>query len=108
MHQPSWVADSCTLPTLEQPLRQAEWEALVAGHLAGVRHPEPGQLILTLRGGNTLREHLNDLVERESECCSFFTFTITATPQGADLGIGVDREHEPFLDALAASCRPIP
>ncbi|MET8028575.1 hypothetical protein [Streptomyces avermitilis] len=46
-----WVPASCTLPTTEQPLRVAEFDALFAGRLTGTARPEPLRLLLVLTGG---------------------------------------------------------
>ncbi|WP_327136243.1 hypothetical protein [Streptomyces sp. NBC_01343] len=45
---------------------------------------------------------MRDLVERESGCCSFFTFTTAVGEEVIPLDIVVDQAHEPVLDALAA------
>ncbi|WP_329142498.1 hypothetical protein OIU91_02480 [Streptomyces sp. NBC_01456] len=36
----SWVPQSCTLPTEEQPLRVAEWDALFTGRLQELSRPQ--------------------------------------------------------------------
>ncbi|MET9835810.1 hypothetical protein ABZ078_42515 [Streptomyces sp. NPDC006385] len=41
-------------------------------------------------------------MERESGCCSFFTFTTIPGTDLIGLDITVDPEHEAVLDALAA------
>lgn len=42
------------------------------------------------------------LVVRETACCSFFTFTLTATGGALELGVAVPDSHVEVLDALAA------
>ncbi|MFE9928567.1 hypothetical protein [Streptomyces sp. NPDC005533] len=100
----AWVPQSCTLPTEERPLRVAEWDELFAERLTSLSRPRPLHLRLDLAGGEGVEDRVRDLVERESGCCSFFTFTLTTTP-GQDLirlDISVDQAYEPVLDALAA------
>ncbi|MEO3842790.1 hypothetical protein [Streptomyces sp. CNZ287] len=120
----AWVPRSCTLPTAERPLRVAEWDALFAAGPVSLSRPEPLRLRLVLAGGPEVGERVRDLAERESGCCSFFTFTTgtdTGSGTGADTGTGtaagrggdrtaerlwldiaVDPAHAAVLDALAA------
>jgi hypothetical protein len=97
MTSPTWVPEACTLPTAEQPLRLAEFDALFTTG-SGVRLA-PTQLRLDLSAdADTVR----DLARRESECCSFFTFTITTPQPGrVRLDIEVPAGHVDVLDALA-------
>ncbi|MEU6069813.1 MULTISPECIES: hypothetical protein [Streptomyces] len=96
-----WVPQSCTLPTTERPLRVAEWDALFSERLTDVFRPEPLLLRLELPGGGTVQERVRDLVERESGCCSFFTFTVAGEGSRVRLDIAVDQAYAPVLDALA-------
>ncbi|WP_405444901.1 hypothetical protein [Streptomyces erythrochromogenes] len=102
MSDPAWVPQSCTLPTEERPLRVAEWDALFAERLTSLSRPQPLRLRLDLADGQGVEDRVRDLVQRESGCCSFFTFTITPGPHLIRLDISVDRAHEAVLDALAA------
>ncbi|MFW6691453.1 hypothetical protein [Streptomyces sp. MAR4 CNX-425] len=103
MSEPEWVPRSCTLPTEEQPLRVAAWDALFAERLVAVDRSRPLRLRLGLRGGDGVAERVRELAELESGCCAFFTFgTEDDGVGGLVLDIGVDRTHEAVLDALAA------
>ena len=104
----SWVApDACTLPTAQQPLRVAEFDALFADHLASLEWHGRAALILDLRGAAGLADTVRDLVARESACCSFFGFTVTKRP-GTDhvelvrLDVMVPPGREDVLAALGA------
>lgn len=97
----AWVPQSCTLPTEERPLRVAEWDALFAERLTSLSRPEPLRLCLDLAGGPGVEDRVRDLVARESDCCSFFTFTINVVEDQIGLDITVDQAHEAVLDALA-------
>ncbi|MFE9446203.1 hypothetical protein ACFYO2_46565 [Streptomyces sp. NPDC006602] len=97
-----WVPQSCTLPTEERPLRVAEWDGLLAERLREVSRPEPLRLRLDLGGDTSVEAQVRELVEKETGCCSFFTFTVTADTGALLLDISVDEVHAPVLDALAA------
>jgi hypothetical protein len=108
-----WVPGSaCTLPTVEQPLRMAEFDELFAAHLTGVEQPDDSHAQLTLTGGPGLAGRARDLAERETACCSFFTFTID--DQDADHGsedvhmrIAVPAVHVTVLAALLARAESV-
>jgi hypothetical protein len=98
MSEPAWApVDACTLPTAEQPLREAEFDALFATALVGVARPEPERLRLTFDRG----AEIEDLVARESACCSFFAFEITRTKDGPVLDVRVPVARVAVLDGLA-------
>ncbi|MFG2988176.1 hypothetical protein ACGFZK_02495 [Streptomyces sp. NPDC048257] len=58
--------------------------------------------------GPGVGDRVRDLVEREGECCAFFTFTTTAGEDGIALDIEGDPVHEEVLDALAARLAAAP
>ncbi|OOC53842.1 MULTISPECIES: hypothetical protein [Nocardiopsis] len=97
----AWVPRSCTLPTRERPLRAAEWDALFSERLRSLSRPRPLHLRLDLAGGPGVQERVRDLAERESGCCSFFTFTTAPGPGLVGLNVSVDQAHEAVLEALA-------
>lgn len=98
----SWVPDACTLPTAEQPLRVAEFDALFAAALRGVDRLAPTRLRLILDGGAEVEAGARDLVARETECCSFFTFTVERVDDGRlHLDVEVPPARLEVLDALA-------
>jgi hypothetical protein len=86
----SWVpVESCTLPTTTQPLRVAEFDDLFAEALTDVERPRGDHVRLVMSGPTGLRDRLQDLARRETECCSFFTFAVT-TPAGDPATVLVD------------------
>lgn len=102
----SWVAsEACTLPTVEQPLRVAEFDALFATHLAGLSWESATRLRMQLVGSAGLVDRVRDLVTRETACCSFFTFGVEAQ-QSTDgeervaLGVEVPVRRSNVLAAL--------
>ncbi|MGH3383449.1 MAG: hypothetical protein ACRDO1_02610 [Nocardioidaceae bacterium] len=109
----SWVAvDACTLPTVEQPLRVAEFDALFAQHVVKVERLSPTRLGLLLSGPEGLAGEVTDLTDRETACCSFFTFTVSAPDDGQSeagrlrLDIEVPAARADVLTALAERAEP--
>lgn len=95
-----WVAGSCTLPTVEQPLRLAEFDDVFRSALRRSTRTSRTRLDLAIspNGEATSR----DLAAREASCCSFFRFTFEHVPDGLTMGIGVPDSHVEVLDALQA------
>jgi hypothetical protein len=102
--EPVWVPEACTLPTAEQPLRLAEFDDLFAASLRGLTTTGPTRARLELGGQAGLAESVRDLTARESNCCSFFVFTVTAEPaadgETVTLEIQVPQQHTDVLAAL--------
>ena len=98
--EPAWAPEACTLPTVDRPLRLAEFDDLFTTALRGQQRLSP----------TALRWHLDpaaeatarDLSGRESSCCSFFSFTLTADGPVLRLDVEVPGAHVEVLDALAA------
>lgn len=95
-----WVPESCTLPTAEQPLRVAEFDDLFAAGLWRLERLNPTALRLYL--DPEMRGTAVDLTDRETGCCSFFTFDVTSVGELVALDAGVPPGHVDVLDALAA------
>ena len=97
-----WVPDACTLPTVEQPARLAEFDELFAVADRTDRLG-PTRIRVTLTGGPDVRDTIRDLTDRESRCCTFFSFTITTPgPTSVVLDVEVPAAHIDVLDALYA------
>jgi hypothetical protein len=95
-----WVADACTLPTAEQPLRVAEFDDLFAKYLRDVSRVTPTTLRLQL--DRAAHATARELSARETECCSFFTFDFLATDdRNVTMEISVPAAYIGVLDALA-------
>lgn len=99
-----WAPDACTLPTVEQPLRLAEFDELFTGSLRGIERVEPTRLRLRLDG--TAEAVARDLTAREASCCSFFGFQFDAEAGGGAgaelrLDVTVPPAYVDVLDALA-------
>lgn len=96
-----WVSSTCTLPVAEQPLRTAEFDHVFRTALRAVEQPDSTRLVLTLASAPGRADTVRDLVDRESQCCSFFTFTLTELPSAVRLEVEVPPVHAAVLAALA-------
>jgi hypothetical protein len=101
MAEPTWVPATCTLPTAERPLRTAEFADLFATAVRRTTRPAPGRLELDLEPTPEVAATAAALAARETACCSFFTFALTATAGRLELAITVGPEHTGVLDGLA-------
>lgn len=97
----SWVPLACTLPTVEQPSRLAEFDAVFATAVRTVERVDESRIRLDLRPDPAVAARVADLLVRETDCCSFFTFTLTATDGTLLLEVAVPPAHVEVLDAIA-------
>jgi len=105
-----WVPMACTLPTVEQPLRAAEFDDLFATYLDHVDRLGPTHARLVLTGDMALITGVRALADRETECCSFFEFTIThsdTTKDAVELDIRVPSAHAEVLAALVSRAETV-
>jgi hypothetical protein len=96
----TWVPDACTLPTAARPLRLAEFDELFRTALRRQERLGPTRLRWIL--SSAASEAIQDLIVRETACCSFFTFTVTRADDGLVVDVTVPAAYVPVLDALAA------
>jgi hypothetical protein len=95
----AWVPEACTLPTVERPLRLAEFDDLFAAALRAQQRLSPTSLRWRL--DPAAEATARDLTMRESSCCSFFSFTFAPNGDGVHLDVQVPAAHVDVLDALA-------
>jgi hypothetical protein len=95
----AWVPEACTLPTVERPVRLAEFDNLFATALRGQQRLSPTALRWRLDPAAEVTAR--DLTARESSCCSFFTFSFAPAGDFLDLDVRVPPAHVEVLDALA-------
>jgi hypothetical protein len=95
----AWVPETCTLPTVERPLRLAEFDDLLATALRAQQRLSPTVLRWWL--DPAAEPVARDLTDRESSCCSFFSFTFTPEPAAVCLDVQVPAAQVAVLDALA-------
>ncbi|WP_203935984.1 hypothetical protein [Planosporangium mesophilum] len=94
-----WVPEACTLPTVERPLRLAEFDDLFATALRDQRRLSP--TTLRWRLDPVAEPTARDLTDRENSCCSFFSFTFVSDGERVRLDVGVPVAYVDVLDALA-------
>jgi hypothetical protein len=99
-----WVA-SCTLPTVEQPLRLAEFDGLFVEGVTGVDQISPLHLRLQLRADPAVVARAASLAVKETACCSFFAFDLSITQSSAAMTISTEPTHQTMLNALGARAR---
>jgi len=94
------VPASCTLPTAQHPVRVAELGALFATasrtERVGDRH-----LRVSFPAHHGLDSQVRELIERESECCSFFDFAVSTPGGQVVLDVRVPAARVDVLDGLA-------
>jgi hypothetical protein len=98
---PDWVPEACTLPVAERPLRLAGFDALFAEAATGLERVDAGRLRLVLKADPRTAGRAAELAARETGCCSFFTFVLTATGGALTLEVVVPERHVAVLDSLA-------
>jgi hypothetical protein len=93
-----WVPQACTLPTVERPLRVAEFDGLFAAAVGPARRVAPGRLEVVL--AEETEAVARDLAARETACCAFFTFTFRPCPEGIVVAVEVPAAQVAVLDAV--------
>lgn len=101
VEMPVGAEQACTLPTEQRPLRRAEFDALFADAVRAVERVDPLRLRLELAPDATVAARVADLAVRETECCSFFTFTLAATGGRLHLDVAVPAGQARLLEVLA-------
>jgi hypothetical protein len=97
----SWVPESCTLPSVEQPTRVAEFDEFFAQAVRSVDRTSSDRLRVVLDPTAATAARAADLMVRETACCSFFTFAVIATGGELALEVTVPAGQTAVLDALA-------
>jgi hypothetical protein len=97
-----WEPEECTLPVADRPLRTAEFREVFGELARGVERVAPGRLRLELVATPEVAGKVAELAVRETACCLFFEFTLTAG-KGLSLEIAVPQGREGILDAMAGS-----
>jgi hypothetical protein len=94
----AWVPEACILPTVERPLRLAEFDELFATALRGRRRLSPTRLRWDL--DPACEATARELTARESSCCPFFTFNFELGDGALRLDVEVPEAYVEVLDAL--------
>ncbi len=96
-----WAPQECTLSPAGRQARAAEFSATFAETVRRVQRPEATHLRLELEPGPASAGRVAELAAAETSCCSFFTFTLTATAGSLVLDVAVPTAQITVLDALA-------
>ena len=96
----AWVPEACTLPTVEQPVRVAEFDELFATAVRPAERVDPTGLRVHLPAGDATASTVRDLVARETACCSFFAFDLRSSAAGTELEVRVPLSQVAVLDAM--------
>jgi hypothetical protein len=94
------VPEACTLPTADQPLRLAEFDRLFASASAAVERRGPQTARINFPPEPDIAAQAADLVVRETRCCSFFTFALTATGGALHLDVTVPESQITVLESV--------
>ncbi len=93
------MPQACGLPTRQRPLRVAEFDQLFAAALRSQQRLSPTALRWEL--DPDAEPVVRELTARETECCSFFAFTLSPHPDGLQLDVRVPVTYVEVLDGLA-------
>lgn len=96
----TWVPESCTLPTVEQPLRVAEFDDLFATAVAPAERVGSTILLVHLPAGDGVVSTARELAARETVCCSFFAFEVRPSAGETELEMRVPESQTAVLDAM--------
>lgn len=99
--EPGWAADACTLPAARRPERQEEFGRLFAEFAVSFDRPQPTLLRLGLQPTAEAARRAAELAMAESECCSFFSFTLKVAGGGLVLELATPPGQADVLDRLA-------
>jgi hypothetical protein len=95
-----WVPAACTLPTVEQPLRRAEFDALFAEDVTSVEQTDAQRLRFELRADPDAAARAARLAVKETGCCSFFNFDIAIGDGKVSMTVTTSATQAAVLAAL--------
>ncbi|KQV75284.1 arsenate reductase [Aeromicrobium sp. Root344] len=104
MTQLNWVPSTCTLPTVDRPLREAEFDDFFASDVLGVDELPEGVRV-ALRTNPEVVARAATLAAREANCCSFFSFDLSIADGRTTMQVSATPEHAEVLAAVAVRAR---
>ena len=96
-----WVPEACTLPTVEQPLRRDEFDALFREDVISVQPVSAERLRFGLRAHPEAAARAAGLAVKETGCCSFFAFDLSIGDAMVSMTVSTGPAHAEVLAALA-------
>ena len=103
-----WVevaGTSCVLPSEQKPLRQDEFDALFQSEVTAVDRGAEREAVFEFRPDPVTAGRIADLAARETQCCSFFEFTVVITAGRLTTHVRVPQAQVEVLDALVTRVR---
>ena len=94
------VPAACTLSPAQQPVRGAQWGDMFGTDVLEIRRDNPTSAQLVLRPDPVVAARAADRAFRETQCCSFFVFTQTASGGTLTVEVVVPPAQSAALDAL--------
>jgi hypothetical protein len=98
----SWIPEACTLPTGDQVGRVQEFDNLLADSARDVKRLDARRVRVVLDPSPEVAARAADLAVRETSCCGFLTFTLTAADHQLRMDVSVPEARVDVLDALTA------
>lgn len=98
---------SCTLPTIDQPLRAAEFNDMFGRDVENVDQTSSREVRIDLHPDPDVAARAASLAARETGCCSFFTFDLWIAEGEVALIISVEPGYEPVLAALTTRAQEL-
>jgi hypothetical protein len=95
-----WVPEACSLPTVEQPLRRAEFDVLFAEDVTAVEQVGTERVRFELRAHPEAAARAAGLAVKETGCCSFFTFDFSISEGTVSMTVSTPAAHAAVLAAL--------
>jgi hypothetical protein len=95
-----WVPQARTLPTVEQPLRRAEFDTLFAEDVTSMAQVSAERLRLELRPRPEAAARAAGLAVKETGCCSFLTFDLSISDGTVSMTVSTGAPHSAVLAAF--------
>ena len=96
------LISACTLPAADLPGRLAEFDAAFAAGLRSAEVISPTHARLVFSADQAQAKALAGLLDRESQCCSFFTFGQQVAGDTVTVDVTVPAGQAEALSVLAA------
>lgn len=95
---------ACSLRATELKQVEGRYREAARHYIGTVRFDESGADVHLIGSKDPLRSLLDEMIARESECCSFLRFDVRETPDGYEVRLSIVAESElsePLLREMA-------
>ena len=93
---------ACTLPSVDRPLRVADFDALFAAHLVRAERTRSHRRPAGHGRWPGVADRVQRLADAESSCCSFFDFTVSDDGDEVVLDVSVPSTYADVLAGLVS------